>query len=143
MSKLLLWLTWALFMLYATKSQASEWKPYIATAYYHGCTCDTFKIVKGRMKCERHPTKVTPRRGANGKWPEVNWTVAAPKKYPFGTVLEIGHGGIVTSRIVGDRGGAIGTGRLDFFVKSCEWADIFGVKKVWVRVKSIPLGAIK
>lgn len=108
------------------------WHLYTVTAYSHGCTLPKSGVEHAE-----------PQRAANGDWPEANWTVAASKDIPFGTVLELSYRGVVTTRIVGDRGRAIRRGRLDLFVESCDHAKRWGVRQVYVRVKTIPLGAIK
>lgn len=106
---------------------APTWQDFIVTAYHHGCIMPVGK-------------EGGPRKAANGRWPEVNWTIAAPKEFPFGTVLELSVDGIVTTRIVGDRGRAIKGKRLDLFVESCDHARRWGRRRVSVRVLTQPLG---
>ena len=73
-------------------------------------------------------------RGANGRWPVADVTVAADTSvHPFGTeVLVEGLG----FRTVGDRGHAIKGRRLDLFVDSCREARAFGRR--WLRVYAVP-----
>lgn len=108
----------------------AEW--YTVTAYSFGCILPKSGI---------EPIGKT--RAANGKWPEANWTVAAPKELPFDTVLELSYQGIITTRIVGDRGRAIKGKRLDLFVANCERAKAWGRRRVWVREIRRPLGSYK
>ncbi len=107
----------------------AEWTQYTVTAYHHGCI-----IPKNGIEGK-------PRKAANGEWPEANWTVAAPPSLPFGTVLELSYQGIITTRIVGDRGRAIKGKRLDLFVSDCERAKAWGRRVVWVREIRRPLGS--
>lgn len=106
---------------------AGPWETWEATAYSHGCTRP------------RGP-EGKPRKAADGRWPVPNWTVAAAPHYAFGTVLELSHGGIVTRRIVGDRGRAIKGRRLDLFMADCGRAKAWGRRQVLVRVIREPLG---
>lgn len=110
-----------------------SWQQFTVTAYAFGC------ILPGNGKPE--PNIKT--KAANGKWPEANWTVAAPKELPFGTVLELSYQGIITTRIVGDRGRAIKGNRLDLFVSDCERAKVWGRRVVWVREIRRPLGVTR
>ena len=103
------------------------WGQMEVTAYSHGCTRP------------RGPEKA-PQRAADGQWPVANWTVAAGPQYAFGTVLELSHAGVVTRRVVGDRGRAIKGRRLDLFVEDCERARRWGRKLVSVRVVREPMG---
>lgn len=103
------------------------WTRHEVTAYSHGCTKP------------RGPEK-PPQRAADGQWPVANWTVAAGPQYAFGTVLELSHAGVVTRRVVGDRGRAIKGHRLDLFVEDCERARRWGRRVVDVRVVREPLG---
>lgn len=103
------------------------WRRYEVTAYSHGCIMP------------RGP-EGGPRKAADGRWPTPNWTVAAGPHYAFGTVLELSHRGIVTRRIVGDRGRAIKGRKLDLFVEDCGRARSWGRREVMVRVVREPLG---
>ena len=93
-----------------------------ATAYSHFCTMPLSGI------------EGPPQPGANGRWPVAHETVAADPSIPFGTVLEISHDGIVSRRVVGDRGLAIRGRRLDLFMESCEQARRWGRRMVSVSV---------
>jgi len=114
---------------YLEPAAAGPWETWEATAYSHGCIRP------------RGP-EGKPRKAADGRWPTPNWTVAAGPHYAFGTVLELSHGGIVTRRVVGDRGRAIQGRRLDLFVADCGRARAWGRRKVFVRVVRQPLGGI-
>ena len=68
-----------------------------------------------------------------------NLTVAADwGVYPPGTEIEISApGGIVTRRIVGDKGrDIVGPRRIDLFFADCARADAWGVRTVDARVVS-------
>ena len=106
-----------------------KWERFVATAYSHGCT-----MPRSGMEFE------DPQATASGREAEANWSVAASEEFPFLTVLQISYDGIVTTRIVHDRGLAITKGRLDFFVKDCKSAKRFGKKVIWVREVRRPLG---
>ena len=109
-----------------------EWQRWIVTSYAHGCIMPESGV------------EGPPRRAADGSWPEANWTVAADPQYAFGTVLELSHQGILTTRKVGDRGGRIkGPHRADLFVASCEQARRWGVRSVDVRVVREPMGGTR
>lgn len=107
----------------------TPWILFTVTAYAQGCIMPR----SGREHTHLNPA-------AYGKLPEANWSVAAPPDLPFGTVLELSYRGIITRRIVHDRGRAIKGKRLDLFVEDCERARRWGKKKVWVRVVRQPLG---
>jgi 3D (Asp-Asp-Asp) domain-containing protein len=103
--------------------------PYEVSAYAHGC-------IMPRSGIEGPPQKA-----ADGRWPVPHWTVAADPSHPFGTVLELSYQGILTSRVVGDRGRAIKGRKLDLFMDSCENARRWGRRVVMVREVRRPLGA--
>lgn len=107
----------------------ASWAWYTVTAYSHGC-------IRPKSGVERGPQKA-----ANGKMPVPNWSVAADPSLPFDTVLELSYQGIVTTRIVHDRGRDIKKNRLDLFVSDCERARMWGVRRVWVREIRRPLGS--
>ena len=68
---------------------------------------------------------------ASGK-PAVGLIVAAPARFPFGTVMDIpGHG----RAVVEDRGGAITGNRLDVLMESHFLAKKWGVQVLKVRIK--------
>lgn len=113
-------------------STDASWAWYTVTAYSFGCI---------RPKSGIEPKGKT--LAANGKMPVANWSVAADPSLPFDTVLELSYQGIVTTRIVHDRGRAIKKNRLDLFVSDCERARVWGVKRVWVREIRRPLGKTK
>ena len=109
-----------------------EWQRWTVTAYAHGCILPPSRI------------EGPPQRAADGAWPEAHWTVAADPRYPFGTVLELSHQGIMTTRKVGDRGGRIrGPHRADLFMGACEQARRWGVRSVDVRVVREPMGGTR
>lgn len=117
---------WVLVM--ASVCFGDDWAPYTVTAYAHGCT-----MPRG--------AEGSPKLTASGSVAEPNWTVAAGPDLPFGTVLMLSADGIVTSRIVHDRGRLIQGRRLDLFMASCEQARRFGRRTVWVKELRRPLGA--
>lgn len=106
------------------------WREMEVTGYYHGCT---------NPRSGKEPK--TPQKTASGADAEPNWSVAASKEYPFGTVLEFSYRGIITRRIVHDRGADIVDGRLDLFTGSCDHAKRWGRRKIQVREIRRPLGA--
>lgn len=98
---------------------APEPSLYTVTAYSHGCTMPR----PGR----REPVAA---RGANGRWPVVDVTVAADTTiHPMGSALIVAG----KWRIVGDKGRAIKGRRLDLFTNTCAEARAFGVQRlpVW------------
>ena len=97
-------------------------KPYEITAYSFGCTLP------------RNGIEPQPQRGADGRWPRADITVAADTSlHPLGSeVLVEGLG----FRTVGDRGSAIKGRRLDLFVDSCREAVKFG--RQWLKVYPVP-----
>jgi 3D (Asp-Asp-Asp) domain-containing protein len=78
--------------------------------------------------------KIKKNKGANGKYPIPNLTVAAPRSIPMGTKLQVSYNGIIDNRIVGDRGRDIIEGKMDFFVKSCRDAYNFGIKEMHIMI---------
>lgn len=108
--------------------QSGKWETYIATGYATGCVMP------------RGPEHHHAHRMASGTYGEPNWSIAADPSIPFGSVLELSADGIVTTRIVHDRGRAIKGKRLDLFMSSCERARTFGVRRISVREVSRPLG---
>lgn len=83
-----------------------EWIEFNCSAY---CTCE----------------KCTGGGGitASGTVPQANWTIAASKSYPFGTLIYIeGYG----TYCVEDRGGAINNNKLDIYFATHEEACNFG-----------------
>lgn len=95
---------------------------YEVTAYSFGCTLP------------RNGVEPPPQRGADGRWPRADITVAADTSvHPFGTELLIEGIGF---RTVGDRGHAIKGRKLDLFVDSCAEARRFGRR--WLRVHAVP-----
>lgn len=111
----------------SSPSGATIWKEYIVTGYAHGCTNP--KDMFGKPMPERKP-----QRGANGKWPIPNITVAADKSIPFGTKIHISHNGKIFKMEVGDRGRDIVGNRLDIFFPSCSHAKRWGKRKVHVKI---------
>ena len=106
------------------------WQRFVATGYGHGCTLPS----SGKEHKDPQPTTY-------GVEAVPNWTVAASAEdFPFLTVLEISYDGIVTTRIVHDRGSAITKGRLDLFFSSCAKAKRWGKRVLWVREIRSPLG---
>lgn len=108
----------------SSPSGATTWVEYMATGYSHGCT-------KPRSGKEFS----TPHKGANGKWPIPNRTVAADKSLPFGTILLISYRGKVFEMEVGDRGGSIVGKRIDIFFPTCSHAKRWGRRLVHIKVK--------
>ncbi len=107
---------------------AGEWFEVTASAYAVGCT-----MPKG----EEPNHSLT----ASGAELIPNWHIATDKHYPFGTVLQLSYDGIVTNRLVADRGRGIkGKNRIDLAMADCDRAKAWGVRKVWARVLSTPLG---
>ena len=98
-----------------------EWEAWEASAYSHNCTLS----LGGERPAQR---------GANGEWPVPNLTVAADPAIPFGTRLLISYDGIVTERMVGDRGRAIRGKKLDLFMSSCTAARTWGRRIVSVKI---------
>lgn len=90
------------------KEPEYEWISIKATAY---CPC---------AKCCGKSDGIT----SSGVVATSGHTVAAPKKYPFGTQMEIN--GIVYT--VEDRGGAIQGNKIDIFFDTHEEARAFGVQ---------------
>lgn len=119
----------ALLLSGVLETGTGPWRTMEVTAYSHGCTMP---------RSGREPKK--PQRTASGAEAEVNWSVAASKEYPFGTVLELSYRGIVTRRIVHDRGSDIVDGRLDLFMSDCARAKAWGRKRISVREIRRPLG---
>ena len=118
------------------ESRSTPWESWVATAYSHGCACESLQTVGGRRVCV-HSRAARP--GATGAWPVPNLTVAADwGVYPPGTMIEISApGGIVTRRIVGDKGrDIVGPRRIDLFFADCERADAWGIRTVDARVVS-------
>ena len=109
---------------------AGPWRTMEATGYFHGCT---------NPRSGREPKK--PQKTASGAEAEANWSVAASKEYPFGTVLELSYRGIITRRIVHDRGPDIVDGRLDLFTESCDHAKRWGRRRISVREIRRSLGS--
>lgn len=68
---------------------------------------------------------------ASGKRAVVGVTVAAGPEYPFGTKIAIEGVGI---RVVEDRGGAIGNGKLDLLMETKKEALKFGRQRLRVTV---------
>ena len=99
-----------------------KWRPYIATAYSHGCAKPTVG------------PELPARRGANNKWPVANLTVAADRSIPMGTTLLVSYGNLTTQRVVGDRGRGIGKGHIDLFMADCGRASRWGRRTVYVAV---------
>lgn len=113
---------------------AHPWMPYVATGYAHGCTCVELVERFGRTVC-RHSTKKSP--GSNGMWPAPGFTIAAPSHLAFGTRVEIKFresDELSFVRVVGDRGDAIGPGRIDVFEGSCDIAREWERRRVLLRV---------
>ena len=67
---------------------------------------------------------------ASGK-PAVGLIIAAPPKYPFGTIMDVPGYGVA---VVADRGGAIKGNKIDLLFPSHQEALAWGVKKLRVRV---------
>lgn len=110
--------------------KGGKWQRFIATGYSHGCTNPTDR-----------PEPKYPQATASGLEAEANWSVAAsPEDFPFLTVLEISFDGIITRRIVHDRGRDITKGRIDLFFSTCDRARQWGNKVVWLREVRRPLG---
>lgn len=107
----------------SSPSGATTWEKYIATGYSHGCT-----LPRSGKEFKK------PRKGANGKWPVPNETVAADPSIPFGTKLLISYRGKIFRMVVGDRGHAITGKRLDLFFEDCEKAKAWGKRKVDVKI---------
>lgn len=118
----------------ARAPRAEPFRPYLVSAYSHGCT---------NPRSGREPR--APRPSSSTEWPEANWSVAAPPEIPYGTVLELSYRSVLTTRIVHDRGPDIIAApgklpRLDLFVGSCSRATDWGMRVVWVRELRRPLG---
>lgn len=113
----------AITLTFTSDTEAVEWKPYVVTAYSHGCT------LPRSGKERKHKQK-----GANNQWPIANLTIAADRSIPFGTVMEFSYSGIVSKRIVGDRGHAITGNRIDLFMKDCESALRWGIRTIYARI---------
>lgn len=112
--------------------QTLDWFPVTASAYSTGCTMPRSGVEPGHS--------IT----ASGAELIPNWHIAADPYYPFGTVLQLSYDGIVTNRIVADRGRGIkGKNRIDLAMADCDRAKAWGVRKVWARVLSRPLGGTK
>ena len=99
------------------------WERFEATAYSHHCIMPKSGI-ESKKKF----------KGANGKWPIPNLTIAADPKYPFGTVLKISYRTITTKRIVGDRGRAIKGNKIDLFMENCRAAKQWGRRMVYGKI---------
>ena len=110
-------------------ASSAPWRKFEVSGYAHGCTMPASGIEHKQ-----------PQKTASGAEAEPNWTVAASREFTFGTVLELSHGGIVTTRIVHDRGRAITHGKLDLFMESCERALAWGRRQIMVREVRRPLG---
>lgn len=77
----------------------------------------------------------------SGIRPSPGWTIAAGRELPIGALVNVSGVGY---RQVHDRGGAIGTGRLDLFVSSCEEARAWGVQSRSVAILwTPPIGPVK
>lgn len=109
-------------------SAGGPWRPFEATGYAIGCTM-TLSGIEPNHKLAASGVPLAP-----------NWSVAAHREFPFGTVLELSHGGILTTRIVHDRGRMIGPGKLDLAFEDCNRARRFGRRTVWAREVRRPLG---
>ena len=94
--------------------------PFVATSYSHGCVMPI-------------GPEGPPQKGANNQWPVPNETIAADRRYPFGTKVQISYGNRIYNMVVGDRGRSIVGNRIDLFVESCDHAVRFGRKTVYVR----------
>ena len=105
-----------------------QWRKMEVTGYSHGCT---------NPRSGKEPRR--PQKTASHKEAEVNWSVAASEEFPYGTVLQLSYRGIVTTRIVHDRGPDIVNGRLDLFMESCGHAKRWGRRWIWVRELRRPL----
>lgn len=92
-----------------------EWQKFTATAY---CPC---------AQCCGKTNGIT----ASGAKAKAGVTVAMSSKYAFGTKIEIKGMG---TYIVQDRGGAIGSNRIDIFFNTHQEALNFGRKTVYLRV---------
>jgi 3D (Asp-Asp-Asp) domain-containing protein len=99
------------------------WQRYEVTSYSHGC------IMPRSGRESKHKFK-----GANGHWPIPNLTIAADPSLPFGTVMEFSYNGIVTKRVVGDRGRSIKGKRIDLFVENCSMAKRWGRRIIFGKV---------
>lgn len=103
------------------------WIEWEVTAYSHSCT-----MPKGGKEYSQ------PQLTASGKPAIPNLTVAAGPHLPFGTRILLSHDGILSPRIVQDRGRAIVGHRLDLFVTDCASARLWGRRRVWGRVEALP-----
>lgn len=103
------------------EDELNKWSVYEATAY-----APLDPNAKEGMCYEGDP-RIT----ASGALVVPGVTVAAGKELPFGTELYIRG---IGKRIVQDRGGAIGRGRLDIAVKTQAEAFQFGRRHVLVKI---------
>ena len=103
------------------EDELNKWSVYEATAY-----APLDPNAKEGMCYEGDP-RIT----ASGAPVVPGVTVAAGKEFPFGTELYIKG---IGKRIVQDRGGAIGKGRLDIAVKTQAEAIRFGRRRVLVKI---------
>lgn len=99
---------------YTTIAEVNDqetWIYFNCSAY---CSC---------VKCTGSGKGIT----ASGNITKPNWTIAASKKYPFGTLIYIeGYG----TYCVEDRGGAINDNKLDIYFASHSEACEFGRKQL-------------
>jgi len=96
-------------------------KVFEVTAY---CPCE--------ICCSPHADRVTA-SGMSVDGPVKHW-VAAPDKYPFGTVMRIPGYARGRPVCVLDRGGAITGNRLDVYFSTHEAALKFGRQKLFVEI---------
>lgn len=118
-------------LLLASSLVMGPWHQVEVTAYSHSC-------VRPRSGKEGPPA-----RTASGVWPVANWSVAAPRSYPFGTTLEFSYQGIIARRVVHDRGRDIKGARIDLFMETCGQARRWGRRMVWMREVERPLGGTR
>lgn len=70
---------------------------------------------------------------ASGAYVQEGVTIACPKDFKFGTKIEIEGVGV---RVCQDTGSAIGSGKLDLYIKDLGNAQQFGRKKLKVKIYS-------
>ena len=112
-----------------SEDKSIEWKSYVATAYSHHCIVPRFGVESWRKF-----------KGADGKWPIPDITVAMDRSVPFGTKVELSYMGFKSLRIVGDRGRSIKGNRIDLFMKTCREARQWGRRVIKLRMERIEKG---
>lgn len=108
-----------------------KWRQFQASGYAIGCTMT--------LSGAEPDHDIT----ASGHRLVPNWSVATSSEFPFWTVLEISYRGIVTRRIVHDRGRMITKGTVDLAFEDCQRARSWGRRKVWIREVRRPLGVMR